>query len=254
MSTFRLATVNVHLFRNPTTYDSNITDLVSILEPLNLDLIACEEVINTDKWPKFCQRLSLPYQICNANNDDYFGNGIVSRYPILNPSYQTSVSCPGELRSLLYCTLDCFNKLTIGVTHLDDSYEETRVKQIKELDPCQQNIDILMGDFNAITRDDYSEHYYREIVERKREEARCEKPSFDLTNLITNVWNYEDAFKLVNPHLKDEQIATSRFGTRIDYIYVQPHLSEQWTLTKCQIINTNGATDHNIVFAEFTKK
>ncbi|CAF4118816.1 unnamed protein product, partial [Rotaria sp. Silwood1] len=34
MSTFRLATINVHLFNSPKNGKNNINDLISILEPL----------------------------------------------------------------------------------------------------------------------------------------------------------------------------------------------------------------------------
>jgi hypothetical protein len=108
-----------------------------------------------------------------------------------------------------------------------------------------------MGDMNALTRDDYSDEYFNEIVLGKREKSKWEKPYFDLTKLITHEWNYQDAFKQINPKLKDEQVETCSYGTRIYYIYVNPRVNDQWTLTKCSIIDTKGATDHNAVFAEF---
>ncbi len=107
---------------------------------------------------------------------------------------------------------------------------------------------------NALTREDYSDHYYRHMVVEKRDKSGWEKPRFDLTKLIRDEWNYQDAFKLTNPEKKDFQVVTCDYGTRIDYIYFHPRINDQWTLTKCQIIDTKGATDHNAVFAEFTEK
>jgi len=171
---------------------------------------------------------------------------------------QQVFSCKGGTRSILQCSLDSdhpfIQNRLFAVTHLDHINEDDRLKQMKEFNPYKKNIDILMGDMNSLTRDDYSDNYYRHTVFGKREKSGWEKPRFDLTKLITDEWDYQDAFKLINPQVKDEQIATCDYGTRIDYIYVHPRLNDQWTLTKCQIIDTKGATDHNAVLAEFTQK
>jgi exonuclease III len=256
MSKFRLATINVHSFRNSLYYNSNISDLITILEPLHLDLIAVQEIQNNDKWEKFCKRLSLPYSIYGLSEENYFGNGISSHYPIQSYNNQRSTHFYlGGTRSLLQCSLDgdhpfIQNRL-FGVTHLDHLKEENRLEQIKEFNPYKQNIDILMGDMNALTRDDYSDHYLNKKIIGKREESDWEKSFFDLTKLITDEWGYQDAFRSFNPQLKDEQVGTCNHGTRIDYIYVHPRVYDQWKLTKCEIINTKGATDHNGILAEF---
>jgi endonuclease/exonuclease/phosphatase family metal-dependent hydrolase len=105
MSTFRLATINVYSFRNPSSYHSNISDLVSILESFNLDLIALQQIQNNHKWDKFCSRLSLHHYIYRESRH-FFGNGIASPYPISFHSNQKSISSQDETRSLLQCRLD----------------------------------------------------------------------------------------------------------------------------------------------------
>jgi endonuclease/exonuclease/phosphatase family metal-dependent hydrolase len=258
-TTFRLATINVHAFESGSTLRNNVNDLVEILKPLNLDLLAIEEVYNDESWPKFCQLLSLPYFIFDTSYGRFHGNGIASRYPIrFWSSQQASFTCRGGKRSLLQCSLDGDHPFVrdriFAVTHLDHLDENNRLKQIKEFKPHKQNIDILIGDMNALTRDDYSDDYCQNIVVGKREESGWEKPRFDLTKLITDEWGYQDALKLINPQLKDEQVVTCDYGTRIDYIYVHPRVNDQWILTKCHIIDTKGATDHNAVLAEFVEK
>jgi exonuclease III len=111
-----------------------------------------------------------------------------------------------------------------------------------------------MGDMNALTRDDYSDKYFKDIILEKREKSEWEKPRFDLTKLITDEWNYQDVLKSINPQLKDEQIATCDYGTRIDYIYVRPCEDDPWILSECSIIDTKEVTDHNVVLAEFKLK
>jgi len=48
MTTFRLATINVHSFHNRSEHRNNIYDLAAILNPLNLDLLAVQEVVNDE--------------------------------------------------------------------------------------------------------------------------------------------------------------------------------------------------------------
>ncbi|CAF4951242.1 unnamed protein product, partial [Rotaria socialis] len=74
-----LATLNVHSFNTLSTYANNVSDLVSILKPLNLDLIALEETTNDINWRRFCQDLSLPHLIYGAYERYYFGVGIASK-------------------------------------------------------------------------------------------------------------------------------------------------------------------------------
>ncbi|CAF1312120.1 unnamed protein product [Rotaria sordida] len=200
MTTFRLATTNVHSFHRPSSISSNTSELILILEPFNLDIIAVQEMQNNDKWKEFSQHLSLPFSVYGPSNATSC-NGITSRYPIRCYSVEkTSFHCNGGFRSILQCCLDTIENVTFAVTHLDYLDEDDRLKQIKEFNSYEHNIDILMGDMNALTREDYSDDYYQ-------------KPRFDLTQLITHEWNYQDAFKKINPTLKNEQVATCPHGT-----------------------------------------
>ncbi|CAF1339177.1 unnamed protein product [Rotaria sordida] len=170
---------------------------------------------------KFSQRLSLPFSVYGPSNAT-FCNGIASRYPIRCYSVQkTSFHSEGGFRSILQCCLDAIQNVTLAVTHFDYLDEDDRLKQMKEFNSYEHNIDILMGDMNALTREDYSDDYYK-------------KPRFDLTQLITHEWNYQDAFKKINPTLKNEQVATCPYGTRIDYIYIHPRINDHWNLNKYQ--------------------
>ena len=255
---FRLATINVHGFQNA-RFQNNLNELISILKPLNLDLLAVEEVDKTNGWQKFCQELGLNYFQFETSYNRYCGNGLASKYSIQSTSsQQASVSCSGGQRSILQCRFNdehpFLQNHLFAVTHLDHLNEDHRLKQIKQFRPNDKQIDVLLGDFNALTRDDYSDKYYQNIVEGKRRQSGWELPRFDLTNLLTNEWKYEDVFRIANPELKDEDVVTCEYGTRIDYIYIQRKVLQKWNLTKCEIIDTKGATDHNAVLAEFQLK
>ena len=77
--------------------------------------------------------------------------------------------CQGGTRSFLQCSLDGFDKLIFAVTHLD---EEVRLTQINEFNPHHRNVDILVGDMNALTREDYSDQYFHERIVDKRERSQ----------------------------------------------------------------------------------
>ncbi|CAF0790778.1 unnamed protein product [Rotaria sordida] len=259
MTTFRLATLNVHSFADHLAYRDNMNRLINILKPYNFDLIAVQETLNDDNWSKFCNLLGLNHFIYGPCEEHIFGNGIASRYPIKTYSNQrTSYSYLGGRRSLLECCLDSNHPFVkdriFAVTHLDHLNEHDRLKQIKEFDPWNKNIDIFMGDMNSLTQDDYSNNYFEKNIFELRKKSNWEKPYFDVTQLITNQWLYKDAFKQINPNLKDKQLATCRYGTRIDYIYLHPRIYDSWILKDCSIIDTQNATDHNAVFAIFEQK
>ncbi|CAF3626374.1 unnamed protein product [Rotaria sp. Silwood1] len=243
MMTFRLATINVHYFADPSTHENSIKRLVTILKPYNFDLIAVQEANNDEDWFKFSTLLGLNHFIYGSCEEDVFGNGIASRYPIKSYSNQQTNSDHPFVKDRIF-----------AVTHLDHLNENDRLKQIKDFDPLKKNINILMSDMNSLTRDDYSNHYYEKNVFGLRKASKWEKPFFDVTQLITNQWSYTDALKQINPNLKDKQVATCRYGTRIDYIYVHPRINDSWILKDCSIINTQNATDHNAVFAIFEQK
>ena len=259
MTTFRIVTLNVHSFDQPSTHTNSIEKLVSILQPYNIDLIAVQEITNRGNWNKFCDLLSLPYCIYGEADRHYMGNGIASRYPIESYENQTSeFESTGGRRGMLQCSLvgddQSFVKDRIfAVTHLDHFDENDRLDQIKEFNPIEKNIDILMGDMNALTEEDYSDDYYEKHILQTREKSRWEKPRFDLTNLITKQWNFQDAFKQINPQAKDEQVITCRFKTRIDYIYLRPRINDSWILKECTIIDMNNTTDHNALLAVFER-
>jgi hypothetical protein len=118
MLTFRLATLNVHLFQSSLFFHNNIFDLVSILEPLNLDLIAVQEIRNNREWKPFFTDLSFQYSIYEECHKDLFGTSIASRYPIASSFHIASTPCSGEMKCLLQCSLDGFDRLKFAVTLL----------------------------------------------------------------------------------------------------------------------------------------
>lgn len=256
MSTFRLATLNVHSFRSASIFESSIVGLASILRPYNLDLIALQEIPSENEWKEFCSQLSLPHFAYGPAWEGCFANGIASRYPIaFHSNEQSSSNITSEQRSFLQCRFDVdhpfLSNRTFAVTHLDHQNEDYRLKQIEQFNPIKHQIDVLLGDMNALTRSDYSDQFYQKEILAVRKRSFWEEPRFDLTTLLTDQWGYQDALKQFYPEKKDEELSTCRYKTRIDYIYFHPRINDQWIVKQCEIIDTQGLTDHQAVFVEF---
>ncbi|CAF0792719.1 unnamed protein product [Rotaria sordida] len=256
---FRIGTVNVHSFRHPETSKSNAKELASILGPLNLDVLAVEEAMNDYDWKLLCNDLSLTHSVFGASHGVSYGNAIASRHPIVEHFKQKSkIDADGGYRAMLRCRFGGYHPFVqnrrFAVTHLDHLNEDDRLTQIKEFSPHNHDINVLFGDMNALTQNDYSDKYFGEIVAGKREKAGWEIPRFELTQLLTNTWSFQDAFRDVNPKLKDEQVATCPYGTRIDYIFLHPLSKDEWLLKECFIVDTYQATDHHAVVATFEHK
>ena len=253
---FRVGTVNVHFFRSPSGSGSNAKELTSILLSLNLDVLALEEAANNEEWRLLCKNLALTHTLFGASHGTSYGNAIASRHPIIESFNQKSkTDAKGGLRSMLRCTFGGDHPFVrnrrFAVTHLDHINEDDRLRQIKEFSPLNNDINILIGDMNALTENDYSDAYFLNVVAGKRKKSFWEYPRFELIKLLTNTWGFQDAFRHANPELKDESVATCPYGTRIDYIFFRPLLRDEWLLKECFIVNTRRSTDHQAVVATF---
>ena len=256
---FRICTINVHSFHHPSIVRSNAQELASILAPLNLDVLATVEVTNSDDWKLMCDHLSLSHTAFGASHGLRYGNAIASRHPIVEHT-NTKVTAVGEggNRAMLRCRLGGEHPFvrgrTFAVTHLDHLDEDERLTQIGEMSPHRHDVNVLVGDMNALTRDDYSDQYFQNTVAGKREKTGWERPRFELTEQLVRTWGYQDAFRQINPTLKDANVATCPYGTRIDYIFLRALENDDFKLTECFIVDTHSATDHQAVVATFEQK
>lgn len=255
-TTFRIATINVHGFINPRTNRNNAYDLASLLEPHKIDLLAIEEARNDESLKAFQEKLSLTNVIFGRSYTSSDGNAVLSRYAFAEHHNQISDHhCRGGTRAMIQFQLQgdhpFIQNRKFAVTHLDHINEDDRVVQMTTFGPHRHNIHVLMGDMNAVTREDYSDRYYQDVVYQKRQQARWELPRFNLTRMITDSYGYRDAFREANPQLKDEQVATCPYGTRIDYIFYRPIEHDHWSVRQCVLLDTLRFTDHRAVLAEF---
>ncbi|CAF1268941.1 unnamed protein product [Didymodactylos carnosus] len=196
MSVFRLATLNVHSFIDSQA-TSNIERLAQLLKPLALDVLAVQEACHTPDNRRnraqtafvetryhsqvLSELLQLSYKVFGDNVRN-FGNGILSRYPITNASnYQIEPQASEAVRGMLTVEVDnefCKdNKATIHVTHfLDHISEHRRLSQLHLFDKHvlttaqnSRHLQLLLGDFNSLTFEDYSQNYFDQKIRQVRD-------------------------------------------------------------------------------------
>lgn len=269
LSQFRVGTLNVHFFTDLKGF-SNVHRLAEILKPMSLDFLALQEALHTDKpsgtAPKryyyfklLSDLLQLPHTaFCNTTYE--FGNGILSRYPVkISNNYRTETIGEHHRRGMLAVEIqnDFFkdNNASFYVTHLDQISEQIRLKQIDQFEKYihrSHDFQLIMGDFNALTFEDYSNDYFNKYIRDIRETNSWEKPF----NLVTNKmkeYGYNDCWREMNNESINDQVVTCEYGTRIDYIWKRGELKNGWKINECRIFSGEKATDHNGILITFNK-
>lgn len=165
----------------------------------------------------------------------------------------------------------------VGVAHLDHVCEKKRLSQLRGVlralhnpgqipaasararkgksSPPEQRCSglcelpcVLLGDLNALTRNDYSDDQWARVA-RVREKSHWEAPVSNLTdtlrdNGMVDCW---DCARSAPPL----PLSTCRYDTRIDYIFLDKAMYERTRVHQCEVVPTRGATDHELVVAEF---
>jgi len=173
--------------------------------------------------------------------DETFGNAILTKTP-LDPVRKQQLMVSGqETRSVVGgCMKIAEKSLHLYCTHLDDRLESTRVKQIQDLHSVVPSTPhIILGDFNALRKDDYTDEQWKKISVQ-RENAAKEKPVTELMELIESNYKY---------NCWGENKSTCKYGTRIDYIFGSEACSKILQVTKSQVLETD-ASDHSIVIVD----
>jgi len=270
LSQFRIATLNVHFFTD-LQGESNVHRLAQVLKPMSLDVLALQEALHTDKLPGFAPKkhyhfkllsdlLQLPHMaFCSTVHE--FGNGILSRHPLNSiVKYRTEpVENHHHARGMLAVKIDNEffkdNDAKMYVTHLDQISEQIRLKQINQFEKFvhgSNGLQLIMGDFNALTFDDYSDDYFNTHIRDVRRQYSWETPC----NLLTTKMKkngYYDCWREMNKEATNDRVVTCVYGTRIDYIWKRGELKNGWKINDCRIFSTEDATDHNGVLITFGK-
>ena len=106
---------------------------------------------------------------------------------------------------------------------------------------------ILIGDFNSLTRSDYSRDEMEKLV-AKRRRARVSDAAFDVTAAVTDRYNFTDAASVCPPDL----YPTSVYDVRVDYVFLSKGMLDSSSggarITGLHHVYPTGSqTDHALV-------
>lgn len=262
----RVGTFNVHGFANG-RLENTFDEICHLLGEANLDILGLQEASGA-LLPELVRKLGKDaYKLATK----FGGTAILTRLPIVD----NSTAKPGKGR---YCCCEVMLPVNDGddiqtcrfiVLHLDHRKEQTRMDEVKVIvktferngAPLPQ---VWVGDFNALTRADYTHQEWNQIAQ-VRQKNRWEPPISDLTSIMTapaekttplsKGLGLSDAFASVPPTNRSGPLGTSRFDTRIDYVYFDAqHFNKAgWTISACDHVDSKKFSDHNLVIATFEK-
>jgi endonuclease/exonuclease/phosphatase family metal-dependent hydrolase len=207
----RVMTYNLHNGFN-TKGKLNMEEIAQVIESNNPDIVALQEVSRgwvvsgrVDMLAWLSQRLHMPY-VFGPTADPFWGNAILSRYPIL--AYSREDLPPRSLfilRGFIVALIDIGNRerLKVIATHFHHLEGQTDIRQLQSqaildfLDGIDNNHTVLLGDLNAEPTD-------QEILMLQQARLR-------------------DAAAGMNPELA-YTFASDNPHQRIDYIWVSSDL------------------------------
>jgi len=279
-TTLRVATLNVHGWHNES--DSSWKGLVHLLQATAPDVVALQEATK-HRVPDLADVLGGLHWLVRRNC------ALLSRYPLtpIGNGYTggKARNQSGRSASRKECKHDCRTRhcaarvclgseedpieVDIVCLHLDHVREPTRLSELAKLvahlsreltalglAPTPHRI--LTGDFNALNRDDYTAAEWARIADVRARNA-WEAPVSEVTAAMTRAptkaaplgLQMVDACRdFVTANALGPCTPTSRFGTRIDYIYLSHALAgggvSAYECHNCM----PDISDHNLVLAE----
>ncbi|MBM4445877.1 MAG: hypothetical protein FJ023_00760 [Chloroflexi bacterium] len=231
----RIMTYNLHNGFN-TKGKLNMEEIAQVIERNNPDIVALQEVSRgwvvsgrVDMLAWLSQRLHMPY-IFGPTADPFWGNAILSRYPIL--AYSREDLPPRDLfikRGFIAALIDLGNgeHLKVIATHLHHLDEDVEIRQLQTLtildflNDIGNNRTVLLGDFNA-------QPDYPEIITLRQ--ASLTDVGIKMDPYLAYTFTSDNPYK------------------RIDYIWLSPDL-----YTKTVEVPLSTASDHLPVVALINK-
>jgi len=258
-----IATFNVHMWYDG-DYVENFDRVLKLVRDHDPEIVCLQEATGEGKQ-KFANETKYKYFSSRG------GCAIYSKFPI-RPVYDNKegkrvVGDKNFPKNVRFTTVvvqpnntaqTISDQFYLTCLHLDHRYESTRLKELlvitKTLNSSTSRVNdssaphIWVGDFNSLTKDDYTVDEWNEIT-RVRKVNCWERPHVDATEMVKSS-GMLDCWELSGKPLP---IKTCRFDTRIDYIYVSPTWLDKWNLDLVRTIDDN-ASDHNMVIATFKSK
>jgi endonuclease/exonuclease/phosphatase family metal-dependent hydrolase len=247
----KIVTYNVHGWQT-SSFKENFKLVIESMQQIQPDVLGLNEVDSShgktarDTITELSLELGFDHRVCGLVDWINFGNALLSRFPFRNLKSTSLIVRDAEERNAVGAD---FGHYAIIVTHLDHISEDVRLKQLDTvLRFCQEfrKPHILMGDFNALTREDYTDDEWQELVEERRC-RRWELPEHKVTSVMKES-GYRDAWLESGNCEKRRTAHVSNPKYGIDYFW----LSSDWptgSVQCCQIIQ-DMASDHFPVLLE----
>jgi len=240
---FSVLTFNVH---NPRENSFDLERISDLLENCKADVIVLTEC-GINAFNQICR--SLKVRCSEYAPADYWGNGILSRYNVIQDGGYIKYSNPGEVRSACIAEIKLNHSHSVKLigTHLEVMSEEVRLMQIKELDrEIGISDSMLVGDFYSVCLLDYEGDALSELLRIRlaggRKSARWDvmRHLFDDHNMIDSA--KDASFK-----------ATTPYSSRVDYILCGPNSRIKPTPSTYKVIEciNAGISDHQAVMCTF---
>merc|ERR1712012_416157 len=107
---------------------------------------------------------------------------------------------------------------------------------------------VWTGDFNALTREDYTEGGWARVTE-VRARGAWERPQTEVTSAV-RAMGFEDCWATMG---RPGPVSTCRFDTHIDYVYLSNPAQETWQC-KGVLHHPSNASDHKPVIVKLELK
>ncbi len=104
---------------------------------------------------------------------------------------------------------------------------------------------IWAGDFNALTRSDYTDPEWDRIASVRMRNS-WESPQVEVMENVRK----RDLIDCWESMGRRGEVGTCRFDTRIDYVFTSKSMAAEHPLVRCEHVQVS-ASDHNMVLAEF---
>jgi len=269
----RVATLNVESLR-----DEELGQAVASLGPI--DVLALQEVRTNDqnipqKLAEFAKHLDMRVAAFGLADECVgLGNALLVRSNLSEVVVHgpwtlkhNNNSRYAESRCALAVTLP--SQLRIVCTHLDHRSEATRLAQLVQLrghmedawgPGFEQQPLLLLGDFNALRRADYSDARWQTLM-RERAESSIESETH-VTDLLEQSpsnggWSWADCRSVAASQSRFHgDMATSVYGARVDYVWATPAALLDWEIVGYRhadigrMHSSNMLTDHALVLCE----
>lgn len=182
-----ILTYNIFGWKKNKTFGNNFSRVVKLLRESDADIIGLQEVIRNDKLEKLAKELNMDYIFAPAMSSD-FGNALLTRFPIAKYSVHELKVGSHEIRSLICAQIKVANILLhVNVTHLDVESESTRLVQLKKIfDFVGSQPHLLVGDFNSLRKQDYTNEQW-ELITKVRKDNAIELPFLLWRNRVIQI-------------------------------------------------------------------